>query len=168
MRVHIGSDHAGYEIKNFLKEKLISRGFDVVDHGAYELNHEDDYPEFIYPVAYAVQADSESRGIVLGGSGQAEAMLVNKIEGIRCGIFYGPRLAIGGLSEHAGTPTDDPFDIVRLFRQHNNAQVLSLGARFISEKEALDAVEIFLDTRFDGEVRHRRRLEQFPDASSSI
>lgn len=143
MKIHIATDHAGYDLKEHLKNFLHAQGHDVVDHGAFVFDANDDYPDFIIPCAHAVAQDSESFGIVIGGSGQGEAICANKISGIRAGVYYG-----------------GDFELVRLMREHNNANILSLGARFITNDQAENAVIIFLETTFSGDERHVRRLEK--------
>ena len=142
MKIHLATDHAGLELKNALKNHLINKNHDITDHGAYEYDALDDYPDFIFPCAYAVASDSSSRGIILGGSGQGEAMAANRIKGIRAAVFY-----------------NGPIEIVKLSREHNDANILSLGARFMSEKEIYDVIEIWLKVPFDG-GRHKRRIEK--------
>ena len=143
MKVYIGSDHAGYELKNKLKVYLGELGYEIEDKGAFEFNSTDDYPDFIKQVAVAVSQDKDIRGIVLGGSGQGEAMVANKQEGIRATEYYGGNL-----------------EIVKVSREHNDANVLSLGARFINEDEAKQAVKIFLETPFSNDPRHIRRINK--------
>ena len=142
MKIHLATDHAGLELKNALKNNLINKNHDITDHGAYEYDALDDYPDFIFPCANAVASDPSSRGIILGGSGQGEAMAANRIKGIRAAVFY-----------------NGPIEIVKLSREHNDANILSLGARFMSEKEIYDVIEIWLNVAFDG-GRHKRRIEK--------
>jgi len=142
MKIHLATDHAGLELKNAIKDYLKGKGHEITDHGAHEYDAQDDYPDFIFPCARAVAADPESRGIILGGSGQGEAMAANRIKGVRAGVYYG--------SER---------EIARLSREHNNANVLSLGARFISEQEIYDIIETWLDEPFEG-GRHQRRIDK--------
>lgn len=143
MKIYIGADHAGYSLKEKLKVFLKEKGYAVEDKGAFELNSKDDYPDFIEPVARAVASDPEhSRGVVIGGSGQGEAMVANRIKGIKAAVYY------GGSEE-----------IVKLSREHNDANILSLGARFVSEAGAKKAVELWLSTKFSG-GRHQRRIEK--------
>lgn len=137
------------EIIRFLEQKH----YEVVDHGAYELDPEDDYPDFILPVAIAVAEDTQSRGIILGGSGQGEAMVANRVQGIRATVFY-------------GEPANSDESIIDLSRQHNDANILSLGARFISDEEALEAVEQWLETDFSQEERHARRIQKIDQIDS--
>ena len=142
MEIHLATDHAGLELKNNIKDYLISKGQDVTDHGAHEYDAQDDYPDYIFPCAKAVAADPESRGIILGGSGQGEAMAANRVRGVRAAVYYG--------SEK---------EIVQLSRGHNNANVLSLGARFISEQVIYEVIETWLDKPFEG-GRHQRRIDK--------
>ncbi len=141
--IYIGSDHAGYELKEILKIYIKELGYEIEDKGAFSLDINDDYPDFILPVAKAISSNINSFGIILGGSGEGEAILANKIDGVRATEYYG------------GNP-----DIVKLGREHNNANILSLGARFIKEEEAKEAVKIFLETKFSGDERHIRRLNE--------
>jgi len=144
MKIYLGSDHAGFELKEKIKEFLTKKDLEVIDKGAFELNPEDDYPDFVIPVAEEVSKDTEnSRGIILGGSGQGEAMAANKVKGIRAAVFYG-----------------GPKEIITLSREHNNSNILSLGARFVSKREAFKAIELWLGTSFEG-GRHEQRLNKF-------
>lgn len=143
MKIHLAADHAGFETKEFLKTELANMGHEIMDHGAMEYTDGDDYPDFITPCAQAVDA-AGGMGIILGGSGQGEAMCANRIRGIRAIVWYG-----------------GDKEILKLGRQHNNANILSLGARFISKEEALEAAVLFMETSFGGEDRHTRRLEKF-------
>jgi ribose 5-phosphate isomerase B len=156
--IHIGADHAGFEHKEAIKEWLDSEGYEVVDHGAYEFEPEDDYPDFIAPVASAVSGDINERGIVIGGSGQGEAIVANRFPGIRAIVFNGQCIPADG--------REVPEEITTA-RQHNDANIISLGARFLSVREAIEAVEIFLDTEFSGEERHMRRIEKIDDGYHS-
>lgn len=147
MKVHIGADHAGYTLKETLKGYLSTWGYEVIDHGAFTLDENDDYPNLVRPVAEAVATDQgESRGIILGGSGQGEDMVADKVSGIRSAEYYGGNL-----------------EIVKLAREHNDANILSLGARFLSNDEAKDAVKLFLETPFSSEERHIRRIAKISD-----
>ena len=143
MKIYIGGDHAGYELKEKLKVYLNSLHHEVDDMGAFEMDKDDDYPDFVRPVAQAVADNAGSMGIVLGGSGQGEQMVANKVQGVRATEYYGGNL-----------------DIVKVSREHNNANIISLGARFLSEQEAKNAVKIFLETPFSNDPRHVRRIEK--------
>jgi ribose 5-phosphate isomerase B len=145
MKIYFGADHAGFELKNklvaYVRDEL---GYDTEDLGAHVLDEDDDYPDFIAPVAERVSKDPEgARGIVLGGSGQGEAMVANKFPGVRAAVFYG-----------------GDKKIITLSREHNDANILALGARFLGESEAKEAVKLWLETPFSGEERHVRRLEK--------
>lgn len=141
MNIYIGSDHAGYELKEKIKIFLKDLGHEVTDKGAFKLDSQDDYPDFIVPVAKAVASHDGSFGIILGGSGEGEAMSANKVDGIRATAYYG----------------GDP-EIIKVSREHNDANILSLGARFVNEEEAQEAVRLFLETKFSGDERHVRRI----------
>ena len=142
MKIHLATDHAGLELKNIIKEHLENQGHNVIDHGAHEYDALDDYPDFIFPCAKAVAADPKSRGIILGGSGQGEAMTANRVKGVRAVVFY-----------------NGPEEIVKLSREHNNANILSLGARFMNQAEIYDVIEMWLAEPFEG-GRHQRRIEK--------
>ncbi len=157
MKVFIGADHAGYELKEDLKEYLSGMGYIVEDKGAEELNRDDDYPDFVTLVAGSVAMHKGTMGIVLGGSGQGEAMCANRIPGARAALFYG-QAAPQGATDVKGTESSDTFEIVKLARMHNDANILSLGVRFINTDEAKFAVELFLTTQFSGDERHLRRI----------
>ena len=142
MRIYLGTDHAGFELKEKLKNFLIELGYEIQDMGNFIYDEQDDYSDFIPLVAGKVAEDPEhSRGIVLGGSGQGEAMVANRIKGVRAAVVYNYNK-----------------DIVRLSREHNDANILSLGARFLSEEEAKKAVKLWLETQFTNEERHKRRI----------
>ncbi|SDT16316.1 ribose-5-phosphate isomerase [Microlunatus soli] len=141
MRVHVGSDHAGFELKNHLVEVLTADGHDVVDHGPTVLDPEDDYPVFCIPAAVATAAESDSLGIVIGGSGNGEQIAANKVTGVRAVLAY-------------------DTDTAKLGRLHNNANVISVGARMHTVDEATELIKLFLATAFSGEPRHQRRIDQ--------
>lgn len=140
MRVHIGGDHAAYEMQRDLVAWLDAQGHDVVDHGPTGYDAQDDYPVFVLRAAQAVAEDQDSLGIVLGGSGNGEQMAANKVPGIRAGLAYNPELA-------------------RLTREHNDARVVAIGARMHTQEEARAIVEAFLATPFSGDERHQRRID---------
>lgn len=144
MKIYIGTDHAGFDLKETIKSHLISKGCTVEDLGAFEKVETDDYPDFVVPVAEKVSKDPESFGIVFGGSGEGESMATDRILGIRTAVFYG-----------------GPLDVVKLSREHNNANILSIGARFVNENEAIKAVDTFIETPFSGDERHIRRINKF-------
>ena len=142
MKIHIATDHAGLDLKNIIRNYLISKGHEVTDHGAHEYDALDDYPDYIFPCAKAVASDLESRGIILGGSGQGEAMAANRVKGVRAAVFY-----------------NGPAEIVKLSREHNNANILSLGARFMTEDEIYAVIQMWLDEPFGG-GRHQGRIDK--------
>ncbi|MBB2890414.1 ribose-5-phosphate isomerase [Flexivirga oryzae] len=144
MRVHIGGDHAAYEMQRELVSWLTEQGHDVVDHGATTYDDLDDYPVFVLRAAEGVAADEGSLGVVLGGSGNGEQMAANKVKGIRAALCYNTELA-------------------QLARQHNDAQVISIGGRFNTVDEAKEMVKVFLETPFSGAQRHQRRLDMVSD-----
>lgn len=149
-KIHIGSDHAGFEMKEFLIRNLEMLDYEIVDHGAYEYDEDDDYPDFIFPVAKEVAVDPDnSVGIILGGSGQGEAIAANRFPGVRAVVFNGQYEPKDG--------REIPDEIVTS-RLHNDSNILSLGARFLDSSEALESVKLWLETEFSGEERHIRRI----------
>lgn len=148
MRVHIGGDHAAYELQRALVAWLGEQGHDVVDHGAEKYDDLDDYPVFVLRAAEGVAAEPDSLGIVLGGSGNGEQMAANKVKGIRAALCYNAELA-------------------QLARQHNNAQIISIGGRFTTLGEAKEMVKVFLETPFSGVERHQRRIDMVDDYEKS-
>lgn len=159
-KVYFAADHAGFALKNALIEHTRILGYEVEDMGAYTQNPDDDYPDFMTPLAKRVAAEPDARGIIVGGSGQGEAMCANRIPGIRAAVFYGPMRVTSALDIEGGR-SEDGYDAIRLPRRHNNANVLSIGARFVSGDEADEAVRIFLETPFSNSLRHARRLAKF-------
>lgn len=140
MRVHIGGDHAAYDLQNALVAHLERAGHEVTNHGPHAYDALDDYPVFVLRAAEAVAADEGSLGIVLGGSGNGEQMAANKVTGIRCALAWTAELG-------------------RLARQHNDARIVSLAGRFTTEDEAKAIVDAFLAEPFTGEERHQRRID---------
>ena len=159
-KVYLAADHAGFDLKNALVAHLATLGYEVEDLGASVLNPDDDYPDFVMPLAEKVASEPATRGIICGGSGEGEAMCANRVKGVRAAAFYG-KMAVTAALEVEGGKSEDGFDIVRLARKHNDANVLSMGARFISAHEADEAVRIFLETPFSEAPRHARRLAKF-------
>src|SRR3989344_8608012 len=142
MIIYLATDHAGFNLKEKIKQFLTELDYETQDFGAFSFEPTDDYPDFVKLAAEAVAKDPEnSRAIVLGGSGQGEAMVANRYKGVRAAVL-------------------DKYDadIIKLSREHNNANVLSLGARFLKEEEALSAVKLWLETPFTEEERHKRRI----------
>jgi ribose 5-phosphate isomerase B len=148
MRVHLGSDHAGFELKAALIARLTQLGHEPVDHGAAVLDEQDDYPPFVMAAAAATAAEPGSFGIVIGGSGNGEAIAANKVAGVRCALVWTAETA-------------------RLGRMHNDANVVSLGARQYPLEDAVRFVEIFLATEFTQEARHKRRLAMLTEYERS-
>ena len=139
MKIAIGTDHAGFRYKEAIKRMLESEGHEVRDFGTYS-DAQVDYPDFVRPAAEAVARGEYERGIVLGGSGNGEAMVANRVKGVRCGLCWNTESA-------------------RLTRQHNDSNVLSLGERMMTEETALQIVRVWLDTPFEG-GRHQERIEK--------
>lgn len=162
MKIYIGADHSGYEIKEKLKIYLseLGLGYELIDKGAFEYHADDDYPDFITEVAKSVVADQGSFGVIIGGSGQGEAMCANRVHGARAAVFYGEAVAQGAI-DIKGEKSNDPFEIVKLARIHNDANILSLSVRFLSEDQIKFAIELFLKTEFQHQERHMRRLAKF-------
>ena len=160
-RIYFASDHAGFELKEKLVAYARELGHDVEDLGAHALSPGDDYPDYVTPCAQKVAEENaggeaaRAFGIILGGSGQGEAMCANRVRGIRAAVFYGaaPRTQMD--------EDGDTLDVISSVRIHNDANVLSLGARFVSDDEAREAVRRFLSTPFSGEERHARRIAKF-------
>ncbi len=159
-KVYLAADHAGFALKRALIEHLTTLRYEVEDLGAHEYDHDDDYPDYVTPLAKRVADEVGAKGIIVGGSGQGEAMCANRMPGVRAAVFYGPMRVTEAL-EIEGGRSEDGYDLVRLARRHNDANVLSLGARFVSGEEAEEAVHIFLDTPFSDSPRHARRLAKY-------
>jgi len=155
----MGADHAGFEMKEELRKFLEMQDYEVIDHGAEEYDEDDDYPDFILPVAQDVALDPETIGIILGGSGQGEAIVANRVPGVRAVVFNGQYQPSVNYDDQPDNDREIPNEII-LSRQHNDANVLSLGARFLSIEEAKDAVSLWIETEFSGEDRHIRRIEK--------
>src|SRR4051812_3944556 len=165
MIIALASDHAGFEQLNDLAEYLEDLGHEVRNFGPKSLKPDDDYPDFILPAAQAVAEGDCERGIILGGDGEGEAMAANKIKGVRCAVFYAaatPRRVV----DAGGRVSHDPLEIVRLTRLHNDANMLSLGARFLAILDMKNVIKLWLETPFSDEERHRRRIEKLRDLGS--
>lgn len=157
--IYLATDHAGFELKEKVKEFLQKEGYQVEDCGAHEYNKADDYPDFISKAAQAVSKDPQSAAIIFGNSGQGEAMVANKYKNVRAALFYGPVLAVKSV-DALGRVSSDPYEMVRLTREHNHANVLSLGASFLKDQEAFDVIKRWLETKYSDEERHIRRVEK--------
>ncbi|MBB5920377.1 ribose 5-phosphate isomerase B [Actinoalloteichus hoggarensis] len=139
MRVYLGADHAGFQLKIELADSLRGLGHDVVDVGPHAYDAEDDYPAFCIEAARRVVADDGSLGVVIGGSGNGEQIAANKVPGARVALAWSPETA-------------------RLARNHNDAQLIGIGARMHTSQEAIEIVTTFLDASFSAEERHARRI----------
>lgn len=159
MIVYLGTDHSGLHIKDEVKKFLEEGGYHVEDCGAYEYDRDDDYPDFIGKAAQGVSQDLESVGFVFGGSGQGEQMTANKYKGIRCALFYSTARAVSEI-DISGNVSEDPFEIIKLTRQHNHANMLSFGVRFLNKEAIFKAVETFLNTPYSEDERHVRRIKK--------
>lgn len=166
MKIFLGTDHAGFELKEQVKEFLVGKGYEVTDCGATKFNKDDDYPDFVSKAANEVSSEPEnSRAIVFGGSGQAEAMVANKYKNVRCALFYSNAVPIAA-ADVTGRTSQDPLEMIKLTREHNDANVLSIGARFIDPETAKKAIESWLNSPFTNEERHTRRINKIKEIES--
>ncbi|MDR0626658.1 MAG: ribose-5-phosphate isomerase [Bifidobacteriaceae bacterium] len=149
MRIHLASDHAGFELKRALHDHLAEVGHAVIDHGALEYDPADDYPAFCFDAGEAVVNDPGSLGVVIGGSGNGEQMATNKVRGVRAALVWSVRTA-------------------RLSRQHNDANVAGLGAREHTTAEAIAIIEAFITEPFSGDERHQRRVDQLSEYEALV
>ena len=157
MKIFIGTDHAGYVLKEFLVTSLKASGHEVVDKGAFEYNEGDDYPDFVIPVAKEVSKDPERvKGIILGATGEGEAMVANKFPHVRAIVYYGKSHSV----------VDDEADVLIRSREHNNSNILSLGARYFTEEDMMEDINLWLDTPFSGDERHVRRLAKIDNLNA--
>jgi ribose 5-phosphate isomerase B len=159
MKIALATDHAGFEQLKELKGWLESEGHECRDFGPKAFDATDDYPDFMFPAAQAVASGECEAGVILGGSGQGEAMAANRVRGVRCTLFYSPATAKSAIDAEGHT-SDDPYEILKLSRRHNHANVLSLSARFLSDDEIKQAVQTWLDTPYDEAERHARRVQK--------
>ena len=148
MKIHLGCDHAGFELKEKVATHLKNNGHEVIDHGAKKFNAVDDYPVFCFLAAQAAASDPNSLAIVIGGSGNGEQISANKIKGVRAALAWSAETA-------------------KLAREHNNADVMGLGGRMHSESESLAIIDAFIDTVFSNEERHVRRINQISGYETS-
>lgn len=148
MKIYIGADHGGFELKENLKLYIQNLGYEIEDLGALTLDLEDDYPDFVMPVAKKVVSDGDSVGIVIGRSGNGEAIAANKVKGIRAAVCINSEMA-------------------KKAREHNDANILSLGADYIKQEGAQEIVEAFIETDFSQEERHKRRIEKISEYESA-
>jgi len=162
MKIAVTTDHAGFEALEKLKPFIESLGHEVVDFGPKSFDAEDDYPDFMFPAARAVANGECERGVILGGSGQGEAIAANRVKGVRCALFYGPVTAKVAIDAD-GKTSDNPYEIVKLSREHNDSNVLSLSGRFLTLDEMKQAIRIWLTTPFSGAERHARRIRKLDE-----
>jgi ribose 5-phosphate isomerase B len=144
MRVHLGSDHAGFELKQQIAERIGAGGHEVVDHGPLTYDPDDDYPPYCLRAAAAAAGEPGSLGVVIGGSGNGEQIAANKVRGVRAALAWN-------------------LETAKLGRQHNNANVVAVGGRMHSTEEATKFVEVFVNTPFSGDERHIRRIDMLAD-----
>jgi len=144
--IYLASDHAGFRLKEKIKKYLQNKDIQYEDIGPKSYNEEDDYPDYVIPCAIKVSKDKDSKAIVIGGSGQGEAIAANKVKGIRAAVIY-------SFNKNA----------VQLSKEHNDANVLSLGARFLTEKEVMQTIGLWLKIQFSNEARHKRRIKKIID-----
>lgn len=173
--IYLASDHRGFQLKEKIKIWLKEWGYEYEDMGNLVYDKDDDYPDFINKVAEAVANNPEqSRGIILGGSGQGEAMAANRYKGVRAAVFYGPPFQFKkmpwyrwlfifgrGIGTFQKTEFSVSQTLIKLSREHNNANILSLGASFVEERAIIKLIKLWLETPFSGEERHKRRLAKF-------
>ncbi|MBU0999436.1 RpiB/LacA/LacB family sugar-phosphate isomerase [Patescibacteria group bacterium] len=149
MKIYIGTDHAGYVLKEKLVSSLKGQGHEVIDKGAFKYDEDDDYPDFVVPVARAVSKDPDNvKGIILGGTGEGEAIAANKFPHVRAVVYYG----------NAKPVVENESNIIVRSREHNNSNILSLGARYFTEESVMGAVDLWLNTPYSFDERHIRRL----------
>ena len=160
MRIHLATDHSGFAIKESIVSHLQEQGYEIVDHGAFTLQHDDDYVDFVRLAAQAVSNNPQDKAIILGGSGQGEAIVANRFPHVRAAVYYGK----------AGTQTDSDgnnLDMIASTRRHNDANVLSLGVRFLDEQHIHEVIERWLDAPFEGAERHLRRINKIDQQEKS-
>ena len=157
MKIFFASDHAGFELKAHLIEFVRALGHEAEDCGPQTFNEEDDFADFVIPMAKKVAAENGAFGVCVGASGQGEAMAANRVKGIRAAVYYGP----------AAIPQTDAvgnvMDILTSTRAHNDANILSIGARFVASEDVERALREWLSTPFSGDERHVRRLKKLDD-----
>lgn len=154
MKIYIGTDHAGLAQKEKIITFLRDGGYEVIDKGAFEYDEGDDFPDFVVPVAREVSKNPQGvRGIILGGSGQGEAMVANRFPHVRAALYYGPAFSL----------TNNISNLV-LSREHNDSNILSIGSRFVSDDEAVEAVRAWLDTPFSNGEQYKRRINKMERA----
>ena len=156
MTIALATDHAGFDQLKELQKWLELEGHSCRNYGPTQLNPDDDYPDFIFPAARAVSAGEFDRGIIFGRSGEGEAIAANRVKGVRCSVFYGPAVT-RKVIDAQGHTSHDPYEIVKLSRRHNDANMLSLAASFVTLEDMKQVIKLWLETPFSGDERHRRR-----------
>lgn len=159
MKIALATDHAGFEQLKDLQAYLEDLGHECQNFGPQSLDINDDYPDYIFKAAQAVASGTCEKGIVFGGDGQGEGMAANRVKGVRCAVFYGPAV-VGRIIDANGRVSNSPYEIVKLSREHNDANMLSIGARFVSLIDIRQVVKLWLDTPFSAEPRHSRRINK--------
>lgn len=162
MKIALTTDHAGFEQLKQLQVFLEGEGHECRNYGPAVFEAADDYPDFIFPAAQAVGDGKYQYGIIMGGSGQGEAIAANRVKGVRCAVYYGPAAAHAPIDAEGATAQDE-YEIVRLSRKHNDANVLSLGARFLSQADIEQVVRLWLETPFSEAERHLRRINKLDE-----
>jgi ribose 5-phosphate isomerase B len=165
MKIALATDHTGFEQLKDLQVYLESLGHDCQNFGPTSLNINDDYPDFIFKAAQAVASGDFERGVIMGGSGEGEAIAANRLKGIRCAVFYGPAV-VGRIIDANGRVSSSPYEIVKLSREHNNSNVLSLAARFVSVMDMKQVTKLWLETPFTEQPRHVRRIDKLDSLAS--
>lgn len=159
MKLALSTDHAGFTQLQKLNSYLQSQGHECHNYGPASFDPDDDYPDFIKPAAQAVANGECQMGIIMGGSGQGEAMAANRIKGVRCAVYYGPAVA-SGIIDAQGHQNQDPYEILRLSREHNDANMLSIASRFVSDTEIEKVASLWLSIVYPAVANHARRIQK--------
>lgn len=159
MKIALATDHAGFEQLRDLQEYLESLGYECVNYGPTRLNVTDDYPDFVFQAASAVAKHECDKGVIMGRSGQGEAMAANRFKGVRCGVFYGPAV-VGRIIDANGRISNSPYEIVKLVREHEDSNMISIAASFVSVADIKQVTKLWLETPFTNEPRHVRRIDK--------
>ena len=167
MTVYLGTDHAGFELKEKIKTFLSAKDYKVEDCGAFSYDEHDDYPDLISIAAENISKNPTDFAIIFGSSGQGEAIVANKFPNVRAVVFYGAYTPQSSI-DVTGQISTDPFEIIKLTRIHNNANILSIGAHIAKDEDITKAVEIFLSTKFSGEERHARRIDKILELEKHV
>lgn len=167
MKIYLATDHAGFELKEKVKTFLQGLQYEVEDCGVHSSNPDDDYPDFIAQAARKVSEFPTDRAIIFGGNGQGEAMLANKFPYVKAVVFYSPKVPVSTV-DVTGLVSEDPYEMIRLTREHDDANILSIGARFVTDEEAFKAIKLWLETPFSQNLRHVRRLKKIQDIEAKL